>query len=113
MGSFFRAQEIDFGIEPSLLPSMKVEIERFFESNWTIFFRRDAAGGGPELQPWGMLELSPSQISRRRPAAPVGVSVLRAPSIGGHRKLLCRKTMLPFESNQAPLYRVSRQNRVL
>ena len=37
------------------------------------------------------------------------LQVLRAPNIGGHRKLFCRKTMLPFGSHQAPLYRVSRQ----
>ena len=38
--------------------------------------------------------------------------VLRAPNIGGHRKLFCRKAMLPFGSHQVSLYRVSRQNRL-
>jgi hypothetical protein len=32
--------------------------------------------------------------------------------IGGHRKLFCKKVMLPFGSHQAPLYRGSRQNRL-
>ena len=32
-----------------------------------------------------------------------------AANIGGHRKLFCRKTMLPFGSHQAPLCRISRQ----
>ena len=36
------------------------------------------------------------------------LEVLRAPNIGGHRKLFCRKAMLPFGSHQAPLYRGSR-----
>jgi len=39
------------------------------------------------------------------------LQVLRAPGIGGHRKLFCRKAMLPFGSHQAPMYRGSRQNR--
>ena len=37
--------------------------------------------------------------------------MLRAPNIGGHRKLFCRRAMLPFGSHQAPLYRGSRQKR--
>ena len=34
---------------------------------------------------------------------------LRAPIIGGQRKVFCRKTMPPFGSHQAPLHKVSWQ----
>ena len=47
---------------------------------------------------------TPSKIGVLRMLDPLGPQVLRAPSMGGHRKLFCRKTMLPFGSHQVPLY---------
>jgi len=37
------------------------------------------------------------------------LQVLRAPNIGGHRKLFCTKAMLPFGSDQALLYARGRE----
>ena len=50
-----------------------------------------------------------STVDNLRPSVLQVLYVLRAPSIGGHRNWFCRKTMLPFGSHPAPLYRGSRQ----
>ena len=39
---------------------------------------------------------------------PSGPLCSSSSNIGGHRKLFCRKAILPFGSHQPPLYRVSR-----
>ena len=61
-----------------------------------------------DMRAYWSCNLSTGYGSKREAAFKV-LQVLRAPDIGPHRKLFCSKTMLPFGSHQAPLYRVSRQ----
>ena len=54
----------------------KHKIEAVFEVEIEHFLRREGPAAGRAHQLWGLLELCVSQISRRRPAAPVGRGAL-------------------------------------
>ena len=55
----------------------------------------------------GTLERLPGRYDAPESRVVVCSLVLEASNIGGHRQLFCKKAMLHFGQNQAPLYRTS------